>query len=278
MAIAFDASQGTNQAAAGATTIALTTANPVASGGLCIVCVSADAGTLNSISDGTNNYTLLTAASSSLEKIWVGYFYYASGLASSSTITATFSASQGDRMIGAFSFTGTASSSILDVQGQRNNIFNETNWVGSPLTTVANAVVLAFSATAGAGNPANTAGTDYTEAIDWSLSGGQKSACAVYRLAPPAGSNQPLGTWSTDQTGAEQSQVTASFKVASGSGSPVTLTPATSTNTAQALSYNKVGSSFSPPQGVIEIVAEIIAYWVEGGGRSWAKIRPRKSA
>jgi hypothetical protein len=167
---------------------------------------------LNTVSDGTNNFTILTPSSSTLEKTWVAYRYYASGLASSSTITATFAASQSERMIGAISFLGVADTSPLHVENQRNQIVNETSWSGATVTTSQpNTVVMGFTATSGAGTPTNTAGTNYTEGMDWAVAGAQKSAAMVYRIVATSAAHQPLGTWSASQTGAEQSHITAAF-------------------------------------------------------------------
>jgi hypothetical protein len=248
MAIAFDASQGTNQAAAGATTITLTTGAAVASGGLLVVCISANAGTLNTVSDGTNNLTIGTPASSGLEKTWMAYRYYAGGLASSSTITATFAGSQSERMIGAASWTG-CDSTPFEVESTRNTIFSETSWTCSPVTNVsAAALIVGFFGTAGAGNPTNTAGVNYTECLDWTLSGGQKSAAAVYRIVSSAAAQTPLGDWSSSQTGAEQSANAMSFEAATGS-IPMTLTPVTQTNAAQALSFTQGGTIYEGSWG-----------------------------
>jgi hypothetical protein len=219
VAIAFDASQGTNQAAAGATTIALTTTNPVAAGGLLIVGITSVPSTLNTVSDGSNNLTISNKAGFVVMSTWIAWRYYAAGLAASSTITATFAGSTAERMIGAASWTG-CDASPFEAQSTRD-VINETSWTCAAVTNVsADALIIGFAGTAGAGNPTDTAGANYTEALDWTLSGGQKSATLVYRIVSSAASQTPLGTWSVDQTGAEGSFNAASFKVSSGEPPP----------------------------------------------------------
>jgi hypothetical protein len=221
MAIAFDASQGTNQAAASATTVALTTTNPVASSGLLVVCIGSAAGTLNTVSDGTNNLTILSPAASSLEKTWLAFRYYSSGLASSSTITATWAAAQTERMIGAASWTG-CDPTPFEVESTLDSS-EITVWNCSPVTNVnADALIVGLGATAGGGGPTNAPATNYSEALDWTLSGGQKSMALVYRIVTSAAAQTAGGTWSITQTGAEQSMNAASFKAGAGGDPPPT--------------------------------------------------------
>jgi hypothetical protein len=229
VAIAFDADLGSTQVAASSGTVALTTAAAVAAGGLIVVAVSsASTVSLSSVGDGTNTYSLLGPATNvDSHRVWLAYAIAASGLASSSTITATFSAGTAERMIGAISFTGIDSGTPVTGTPSTRTSTNETTFNGPAITPAdANAVVVGFHITDGAGNPqATTPNTGFTIQLgstspndEWNfvLGGAQKAACMMYRIVSSIAAYTPGGVWDESQAGGSQAHIAAAFKAAAG--------------------------------------------------------------
>lgn len=219
MAIAIDkASLGTNSGDPGSTTIALTTSQAVASSGFIVLSVGwFNTGvTLSSVSGGGLTWTIdkqgqgpgtnMNAALVSAQA--------ASGLASSTSITATFSASAIARMIGGTSFTGVATSTPVDTtDGPKSVTPATTAWTTNSVAISAGSVLIA-TAYAETTNSSSTVTSPSIEALDWNYAGGvTQTTC--YRIESSASSYTVAGTWATSM---QSDTVAVAYLAAAGGG------------------------------------------------------------
>jgi hypothetical protein len=222
------------------TTVALTTSAQAPAGSYILLTVSNPPGqTVSSATDSNaNSYTVGATATDpgSNGRITRLYARTASALASSSTITVTFSASTSHRMMSAAYVTGLASSSVLDGSGTGSQS-DATTWVTSAVNTTNADDLLYASCLNIIGEPDHTAGASYTELHQFTL-GAQNRVADEYRIVSSTGSYTGTGDWDGSASGRRLASVVTALKMeASGA---VTITPVTQTNTAQALSYGKV--------------------------------------
>jgi hypothetical protein len=199
------------QASGSATTIALTTsaASPAGSYVLLTV-VCDDAQTVSSATDSNGNtYTVGATQVDPGSNIRITRLRAPSAaqLNSASTITVTFSATTPNRMLSATNADDLLYASSVSVIG----------------------------------NPTNTATGSFTELHDWTLSGGQVSVCDEYQIVSATGTYTATGTWSGAAGSRRLANVISAYKADATGG--ITLTPATSVNAAQALSYSKTYQS-----------------------------------
>jgi hypothetical protein len=231
------------QASGSATTIALTTsaASPAGSYVLLTV-VCDDAQTVSSATDSNGNtYTVGATQVDPGSNIRITRLRAPSAaqLNSASTITVTFSATTPNRMLSAASVTGLAAASVLDVEAT-NSQADVVDWTAAATTTNADDLLYASSVSV-IGNPTNTATGSFTELHDWTLSGGQVSVCDEYQIVSATGTYTATGTWSGAAGSRRLANVISAYKADATGG--ITLTPATSVNAAQALSYSKTYQS-----------------------------------
>jgi hypothetical protein len=233
MAIAFGADLGSTQVAASASTVALTTANTAVAGSLIVVGVSENSGVaLSSVGDGTNTYSLLGPRQDvGGHRVWMAYTYAAAQLTSGATITATFGSATSERMIGAISFTGIASTSPLTGSAATNAESSATTFTGPAITPAdADAVVCCFVITDGVGNPQMTSpgssfivqlgGTSPNDEWNFSAGGAQKSASMLYRIVSSVAAYTASGTWDESQAGGFGASIAAAFKAGAASQTP----------------------------------------------------------
>jgi hypothetical protein len=231
MAIAFGADLGSTQVVASSSTVALTTANTAAAGSLIVVGVcGGSAVTLTSVGDGTNTYSLLgPRADNNAHRVWLAYTYAAAQLTAGATITATFSAGTAERMIGAISFTGIASSSPLTGSAATNAQNGVTTFTGPAITPDdADAVVCCLVAQTAASNPQMTTpgssfiiqlgGTSPNDEWNFSAGGAQKAASMLYRIVSSVAAYTASGTWDETGAGGSNASIAAAFKAAAAAG------------------------------------------------------------
>ena len=220
MAIAVDQASlfAPAQATGSSTTIAGTTNVVVASGATIFVAVAAGDTSVTVADNSGNGYTytqIATVLDANNLRIWLFRAYATNGLASGTVITATFGAAQIDRMLGASSFTGIASSSPEDVAATTRDSTGETSWNSASITTLnADDVVIGLARTSGAGSPTDVPGSPFLELLDWTLSGAQSSVTLIYRIVSATGTYTPNGVWSTSQTGGSEEYITTALKAA----------------------------------------------------------------
>jgi len=203
MAIAIDVNDlGHAAADPSSTTIAFTTGSAVASGGFIVVSVHwfSSTATLSSVAGGGLTWTIdkQGKAGSSSDNMALVSAQAPSGLASSTTITATISAASFARAIGGTSFTGVATSTPVDTTSGPT-VATGTTWATPSMTLTAGSVLVAtgFDETS---NHTNTPATGCTEAIDWQEASGPTEHATVYRIEAGGGSFTAGGTWSGSAT------------------------------------------------------------------------------
>lgn len=217
-AIALDRSAiGTGVAnnAAGAS-IAITTNVTVAAGGFVVMLVSwFDAAvTLSSGSGGGLTWTVDQQQANGSDRLGVMSAPAPAGLASSTTITANFSASAaGGRAIGGCSFTGVDSAGATD--GKSGNTSNI--WTTATLAT-ANANDLLISAAMSDGvNGGATATSPATLLTAWGDATANTTWALIYRIVSSTGSYSLTGAW-TPTNGTAGASIIVAYKAAAAAG------------------------------------------------------------
>jgi hypothetical protein len=217
MAIAIDrANAGTAADDAGSTTIAVNTTLTVAAGGFIVASVGwwHASATLSSVAGGSLSWSIAVQGKNSIANpasalVWA---QAPSGLASGTTITATFSASVNGRQIGISSFTGVDTSSPVDttvaVQSSSTTAWTATASIAAGSVLVATAH-LDPSASSTITSPS-------IEALDWNDTA-NTAMTTGYRIEASAGSYAVAGTWVTGVT-VRTATVAAAFKVSAGGG------------------------------------------------------------
>jgi hypothetical protein len=147
--------------------------------------------------DGTNYHTAIASASAP------------TGLASSTTITATFSRSATSGLIAAASFKGIATSSPLDATAS-NIQGGVAAWTASLTTTNANDLVLGWSGIDK--NTTNTPTAPNLEIFDFGNTTFGESATAEYQIATTTGTKTVNGTWATATGATANSTILAAYK------------------------------------------------------------------
>lgn len=207
MAITVDQSTIGQTAEVGdGTTVAITTTAAVASSATIVIGIVwyTDTGTevISTISDGTNTYTVHgTPTQVGNYRIVLATAYAASGLASSSTITVTFSDSVAARQACASSFLSVLDSSPLDdTAGDALTDPPEANpvWTTGTLTTTQDGDLLVGLSYNG-GLFASTPTSPCVETHDFQVgTPADNTVTMLYRLATSAGNYTPGGQWNSD--------------------------------------------------------------------------------
>lgn len=219
MAILIDqANAGTAVDDAGASTIAVNTTQTVASGGFIVANIGwwTTTTTLSSVSGGGLTWAIAVQGkhSSANPAAAIAYAQAPSGLASGTTITATFSGSSNGRQIGLISFTGVATSSPVDTTAAVASASNVSAWATGSATLAAGSVLVGASHMDP--NGTSTITSPSIEALDWT-DGANTGMTAGYRIEAAGGSVTVAGDWSVGG-GSATATVGAAFKVDAGGG------------------------------------------------------------
>jgi hypothetical protein len=206
VAIAIDvADLGKNGADPSSTTIAFTTTSAVASGGFIVVSVGwfDPATNLSSVAGGSLTWTIdkqgRTANPASSNSALVSAQAPA-GLASGTTITATFAAGVVARTIGGTSFTGVATSAPVDGTPPAttgSGLTPVAAWASSSATITAGSVLVATTYNE-TGNFTNTVTSPSLQAVLIPNTASGISQVTCYRVESSAGSYTVAGTWSSN--------------------------------------------------------------------------------
>lgn len=231
MAIAVDQANLGSQATDGAlSSIAFTTSATVAASGFVTVEVFwfSPSVTLSSVSGGGLTWTIDVQTASNSSHVAHVSAQAPSGLASGTTITATFSGSTGGgNAICGTSWTGVASSTPVDVTSAANNT-SSTAW-STPSMTIATGSLLIGAAGNDNTYVTSTPDSPATELHDFGVSPTGYGCTVAYRLPGTSGSYTVSGQWTTSAITAGQATGVA-YKVASG-GATKSITPAAITAT-----------------------------------------------
>jgi hypothetical protein len=187
-------------------TIAFTTTSPVASGGFIVLSVGWFDGTatLSSVAGGGLTWTIdfQGKAGVTSDRVALVSAQAPAGLASGTTITATFSAATPvAREIGGTSFTGVATSSPVDVAlGAAVAVSpSAAGWTSGSLSVAAGSVMIATCYNE-SGNFTNTVTAPSLQAVLMPNAASPTSQVTCYRIESSAGSVSVAGTWSTAAT------------------------------------------------------------------------------
>jgi hypothetical protein len=173
-----------------------------------------------------------------------------SGLASGTTITATFSASAvGGRSIAGSSFTGVATSSPVDGTPPAIATFSSTTaWATGSATITAGSLVsgMAYQATT---NLTSTPTSPSLEEYDINGGAGSFSATGAYRIEASSGSFTVAGTWSGSCSGVA---AVVAYLAASGGGADQNITGAGAIASSEAIGSHTVtpGDVTVSPSGI----------------------------
>lgn len=206
--------------ATGVATIAITTNVTVASNGLIVIAAASDnpATLLSSVSGGGLTWTVDKSAAStvSLDVVGLASAPAVAGLASGTTITATFDLAGTSKMIGGLSLVG-ADLTASRVDGTPNaNDTSGTSWTTLSYTIAAGSVLVA-----GAEYDLNRSATATSPSIKaWEVleATGGNALAQAYRIEPSAGSYVVAGTWVSGLAGSGQENIAVAYKAAAAAG------------------------------------------------------------
>lgn len=214
MAIAIDVANLGTAAPADGSTAAFNTSSAVASGGFIVLCVGGwNVTSLSSVSGGGLTWTIDKqghAADPANPLVAIVSAQAPSGLASGTTITATYSASATAPSIGGMSFTGVATSSPVDGTPVGPTGVATAAWATASYSLTAGSVLIGTSWNEELAGSTPSAGT---EAWDLDLSG--SGQVVNYRIEGSAGSYTVGGTWSGAQ---KNTTIGVAYLAAAGGG------------------------------------------------------------
>lgn len=206
------------------TTAAFTTGATVAAGGFIVVTVTGFINTvpktLASISGGGLTWAIdiQGASTTSADAMCAVCSAQApSGLASGTTITATFNNSAGGRSICGSSFTGVLSASALDTTNGPVNLASGTAWATGSTTIAAGSLLMAISYGVNT-NDTSTVTSPSIEAHDIPGAAGTFGSTTCYRIETAGGSFTVAGAWSGSEVGVI---CAAAYKVAPAVSTPL---------------------------------------------------------
>lgn len=203
MAIAIDVPNlGTATGDPGSTTIAFTTGSAVASSGFIVLSVGWFATTaLSSVSGGGLTWTIDNQGrgpGGNSTSCAVVSAQAPSGLASGTTITATFAASSVARMIGGTSFTGVKTTTPAEATDLQHVNPAATGWTTGSVALSAGSML--FAATYDeTSNTTSTPTSPSVEALDFNYAGGT-TMTSCYRIESSANSYTVAGTFAANAT------------------------------------------------------------------------------
>jgi lysophospholipase L1-like esterase len=211
-AITFDKSLGSSHENIGSTTTKLTTTAPAVARSRVFVFVTWNSATrtLASVSGGGLAWSLdVQARDASSNHGAIASAYAPSGLASGTSITATFSGSVGHGLMAASSFTGIAPTGALDATGT-NTQGGVSGWAASVTTTTASDVILGWSGIDTSAT--STATAPNAEMHDFGDQWFNEYSTSVYRIDSTAGTKTVNGTWSGNTGSTANVTVAAAYK------------------------------------------------------------------
>lgn len=224
MAITLDKNLGSTGDDVNSTSIVLTTSQAAASNTLIVAFVyiwESTSRTLTMSSSPSLSWTgsPVSNTQGALDQVWISWALAPSGLASSSTITATWDTSvTGGRMLGAASFLGTDQASPFDTSATNDQGATQ-NWSsGSATNAVADALFVAISGSEGTAGQTNTPTTG-TELHDVAVSTAAQAMCSQYLIVSSIGSQSLAGTWTGTNT--SSTNALAVFKGTASAGGPL---------------------------------------------------------
>ncbi len=219
MAIAIDqADLGGTIGTADATTVQFTTTAAVASGGFIVVVggwFGAGGATVSSVSGGGLTWSVDDSGSDTNSACFIASAQAPSGLASSTTITVTFSGTVSVPTVSGLSFTGVATSSALDGTTLGPVHVSTAAWSSGNYTTSAAAVVVGVNWSEGA-VASNTETSPSVEAHEYIHGVDHYGHVAEYRIESSAGAYPVAGTWDA----AAGNTTFAAAYLAAGGGTP----------------------------------------------------------
>lgn len=200
-----------------ATTIPFTTTQTVAANGFIVLDVGWGDGTrtLSSVSGGGLTWTIdkQAVAGNASNGCCASVSAQApSGLASGTTITATYSGATVGRAIGGTSFTGVATSSPLDTSSGPTDYAATTAWTTASTTIAAGSVLIGISHCTNT-NDTSTITSPSIEAQDFGGGAGTFGQSVGYRIEAAGGAFVVAGTWSGSEQG---TTIAAAYKAAAG--------------------------------------------------------------
>jgi hypothetical protein len=214
--IAFDKTLGTASLNAGQATLPLTTSAAAVSGSRIFLIVEwAGAQTLSSVAGGGLTWQVDkqdVATGAIAQRLGIASADAPAGLASSTVITATFSASTTVGLIAACSATGLAAA-VADATHSTPAGAPTANWTDTVTTVAADTFVLGASAFDCTASPTNSP-TNGTEVHDFFNNSFAGSMASQYRIESTAGAKQVNGTWSNTTGATGNIVVTAAYAAA----------------------------------------------------------------
>lgn len=197
MAVALDASLGQGNASA-ASSSNFSTTSAVASGAhiICIVGWFHNGASTVAVSGGSLTWTEDVVLRSGSVHISIQRAYAASGLASSTTITATFTGATPDSILGACSYTGIDTTGTVVASGSGSG--TGTGWSsGSVASTSGNALI--GGAFEDGATTASTPTSPGVEEFEKQVAGQTETLTMVDKVSV-SGSDSIAGTWGTSTT------------------------------------------------------------------------------
>lgn len=206
MAVTLDQNLGSIGDDVNSTSIVLTTSQTAAANTLIVAFVyiwESTARTLtmsSSPSLGAWTASPVINTQGALDQVWITWVLAPSGLASGSTITATWDTSvTGARILGAASFLGIDQVSPFDTSAVNDQGATQ-NWSSGAATNArADALFVAVSGSEGTASQTNTATTG-TELHDVAVSTAGQAMCSQYLIASSIASTALAGTWTGTNT------------------------------------------------------------------------------
>jgi hypothetical protein len=245
MPIGTPAFIGSGEPGSPSSTTVITTTGPIAVGDTVDVFMACNSNvTASSVTDsGGNTYAQIATAINGDVNNRIAQYRCASAtnsVATSGTITATWSASANRSWAGATTTTGLMAAAGGDGTNTRAQI-NVSVWTANSVTTTnADDLLWGFAFINGQAT-SNTADTNWVELVDDTVSGLSGTVTIMYRIVSATGTYTAGGTWAAGSASDTVSLMSA-HKMASGTIS-MTLTPVTQTNTAQPLTYARTYQS-----------------------------------
>lgn len=227
MPVLLDANLGdADFAAAGANTRTLTTIATAAAGTRIVVFISYfSTSTVTGVSDGTA-YTLDKAVVNGSDKFEIWSRNAAGGLASGSSITATFGATiTGGTLMGAASFTGVASSSAVVTTSSATGTAASWSSGSGTNTGQADAAYVGGAGNEDVTNPTTSTPSSGTEINDRYRPVDQQGFATGYKAVSTVASDAVTGTWSNSASTANTGALVIYAAAATASSPPPTQQP-----------------------------------------------------
>lgn len=180
-------------------TVAFNTSAIVAAGGFIVIGGGwfSTVTTVSSVAGGSLSWSIDKQGSTGNSRVWIASAQCPAGLASGTTITATFGASVNYPTIGGLSFTGVATSSPVDGTALGPTQVATAAWSTGNYTVAAGSVIVAVDWSEGTvtGNTPTAPSVESHEVIT-----ADQAHVIEYRIESGAGAVPVAGTWNTANT------------------------------------------------------------------------------